>query len=233
MTATLTLTAPLDGWCMPLADTPDPVFSAEMLGTGLAIDPTSAQVLAPFAGEIVAAPASGHAVSLRSAAGVEVLIHIGIDTVALAGRGFERHVSTGQRVSAGERLITIDLDQVAMRARSLVTPIVLTDLAGHAISFRHGTGSVRAGDVLLTLTPNGDADLITAAHSAVAAKSGAAVQRQARLQISLAHGLHARPAALIAQSLKGIEAEVELSVGSRRANARSVVAMMSLGVKRG
>ena len=227
MTATLTLMAPLDGWCMPLAATPDPVFSAGMMGDGIALDPTCGELVAPFAGEVVAVPASAHAVSLRSAAGIEVLIHVGIDTVALHGRGFKPHVAAGQKVAVGERLLSVDLDLVARNAPSLVTPIAITNLAGHAIRFRREPAAVRAGDVLLTLVADS-----ASAHCAVASAAGGA-RREARLTIALAHGLHARPAALIAQSLKGLEAEVEFVVGERRANARSVVSIMALGLRQG
>jgi phosphoenolpyruvate-protein phosphotransferase len=229
MTATLTLRAPLEGWCMPLAATPDPVFSAGMMGDGIALDPTGGELVAPFAGEVVAMPASGHAVSLRSTAGIEVLIHVGIDTVALDGRGFTPHVAAGQKVAVGESLLSVDLDLVARNAPSLVTPIVITNLASHTIQFRHEPGAVRAGDVLLTLAADG-----ASGYSAVAAVAAAGgKRREACLTIALAHGLHARPAALIAQSLKGLAAEVELVVGERRANARSVVSIMALGLRQG
>jgi len=227
MTATLTLRAPLEGWCMPLAATPDPVFSAGMMGDGIALDPTCGELVAPFAGEVVAVPASGHAVSLRSTAGIEVLIHVGIDTVALGGRGFTPHVVAGQTVAVGELLLSVDLDLVARNAPSLVTPIVITNLAGHTIQFRHEPGAVRPGEVLLTLTADG-----ASANSALAVAAGGE-RREARLSIALAHGLHARPAALIAQSLKGLAAEVELVAGVRRANARSVVSIMALGLRQG
>jgi multiphosphoryl transfer protein len=227
MTATLTLRAPLEGWCMPLAATPDPVFSAGMMGDGIALDPTCGELVAPFDGEVVAVPASGHAVSLRSTAGIEVLIHVGIDTVALNGRGFTPHVAAGQKVAVGEPLMSVDLDLVARNAPSLVTPIVITNLAGHTIQFRHEPAAVRAGDVLLTLAADG-----ASAYSALAAAAGGE-RREARLTIALAHGLHARPAALIAQSLKGLAAEVELVAGQRRANARSVVSIMALGLRQG
>src|SRR5271163_3397923 len=91
----LQILAPFDGWCGALDDVPDPVFAGRMLGDGLAIDPTSAVVLAPCAGEIVTLPASAHAVSIRTAQGIDVLIHIGIDTVELGGRGFDACVQPG------------------------------------------------------------------------------------------------------------------------------------------
>src|SRR6185437_6196360 len=88
----LVLVAPLAGWSTPLAEAPDPVFSGRMLGDGLAIDPTGFTLHAPCDGEIVALPESRHAVTLRTAFGADILMHIGIDTVGLGGEGFEAHV---------------------------------------------------------------------------------------------------------------------------------------------
>ena len=85
----LTLLAPLDGWCAPLSEVPDPVFSGLMLGDGIAIDPVSGVVKAPCDGEVTTVAVGGHAVGMRSGGGVEILIHVGIDTVHLEGRGFE------------------------------------------------------------------------------------------------------------------------------------------------
>ena len=113
--------APFDGWCDALDAVPDPVFAGRMLGDGLAIDPTQGIVRAPCAGEIITLPASAHAVSIRAAPGIDVLIHVGIDTVALAGRGFEARVRPGAIVRAGDELIRFDLDIVARGAKSLMT----------------------------------------------------------------------------------------------------------------
>jgi len=164
VTAPLILHAPLDGWCDALATTPDEVFAAGMMGEGLAIDPTSATLLAPCAGEIVSIPASRHAVSLRTACGVEILIHIGIDTVGLGGAGFTALVVPGAQVVTGEKLIAFDLDRIARGAKSLVTPIVVTAAAGRPIAARHAAGPIRAGEMLLSLGPA----LAAAAASATA-----------------------------------------------------------------
>src|ERR1700678_242098 len=77
----LQILAPFDGWCSSLDEVPDPVFAGRMLGDGLAIDPTGAILIAPCAGEIITLPASAHAVSIRAARGIDVLVQIGIDTV--------------------------------------------------------------------------------------------------------------------------------------------------------
>src|SRR5580700_10282202 len=118
----LSILAPFDGWCSSLDEVPDAVFAGRMLGDGLAIDPTSGILTAPCAGEIITLPASAHAVSIRTPQGIELLIHIGIDTVHLAGRGFEARVRPGTHVRAGDELILFDLDVVARGAKSLMTP---------------------------------------------------------------------------------------------------------------
>ena len=139
--------APFDGWCAPLDEVPDEVFAGRMLGDGLAIDPTSGVVLAPCDGEIATLPESAHAVSIRSPDGLEVLIHIGIDTVRLGGKGFDARVKPGARVQRGEELIRLDLDLVARGAKSLMTPIVITS-DGAVMSNRRAPGPVRAGELL-------------------------------------------------------------------------------------
>src|SRR5258708_39053168 len=113
----LQMLAPLDGWCSALAEVPDQVFAGRMLGDGLAIDPTSGILIAPCAGEIITLPASAHAVSIRTAHGIDVLIHVGIDTVQLGGRGFEARVRPGAGVRAGDEFIRFALDVVARGAK--------------------------------------------------------------------------------------------------------------------
>src|SRR6187397_1385615 len=85
----LVVQSPLEGWAMPLTEVPDEVFAAAMAGDGVAIDPTGDTVCAPFDGEVVPVGTARHAVTVRSASGVEILVHVGIDTVALGGAGFE------------------------------------------------------------------------------------------------------------------------------------------------
>src|SRR5688500_11092522 len=123
----LALSSPLSGWAMPLEEVPDAVFAQRMLGDGLAIDPTSGILHAPCAGELISVAPTGHAVTLRADIGAELLMHVGIDTVALKGEGFEAQVEAGRRVEAGAPLIRFDLDVVARRAPSLVTPVLVTN----------------------------------------------------------------------------------------------------------
>jgi multiphosphoryl transfer protein len=229
--STLKIMAPLTGWCTNLDEVPDQVFAGRMLGDGLAIDPTIGIIIAPCAGEIITLPASGHAVSIRTSHGIDVLIHIGIDTVELRGRGFEPRVQPGARVSAGDELIRFDLDIVARSAKSLMTPIVIATLEGVSISQRRAPGPVMAGDVLFEiglLPMNGRA--LPPSPIALAEADNASRQT---FTTSLRQGLHARPAAILANRAKAFTAKVFLNAHGRSANARSVVAIMALGVRHG
>ncbi|HMH29787.1 MAG TPA: phosphoenolpyruvate--protein phosphotransferase [Steroidobacteraceae bacterium] len=231
----LKIIAPFDGWCAPLDEVPDPVFAGRLLGDGLAIDPTSGIVTAPCDGEIITLPPSGHAVSIRSLHDVDVLIHIGIDTVHLGGRGFDARVKPGARVRAGDELIRFDLDVVARGAKSLMTPIVVTS-EGAIFQNRRGAGVVRAGELLFEVSI--DASRLSTPQPLpieLPRPLDANVQGSAQqtVIISLRQGLHARPAALLARRAKSFGAQISLEAHGRVADARSVVAIMALGVRHG
>jgi phosphocarrier protein FPr/phosphocarrier protein len=245
--STQQILAPFDGWCSVLDEVPDPVFSGRMLGDGLAIDPTSGILAAPCAGEIITLPASAHAVSIRTAQGVDVLIHVGIDTVQLGGHGFEARVRPGAIVRAGDELIRFDLDVVARGAKSLMTPIVVTSMDGLSLRRCRAPGLVSAGDLLFEITGTAPgtvvsgiaaartATLMNCATSAPSRADTPANQPSAgqTLVVTLRQGLHARPAALLAQRAKTFGAQTTLRAHGRSANARSVVAIMALGVRHG
>lgn len=206
------LVAPIDGWASALDEVPDAVFSGKLMGDGLAIDPTGATLRAPCDGEVVLLHAARHAVTLRAANGAEILLHVGVDTVALGGDGFEAHVSQGQRVRAGDPLLTFDLDGLATRVKSLITPVIV--LEGFEISRREQQRAVKAGDFLMELRAPGQ-------------------EIRRTLRVPFEHGIHARPAAQLAAALRGLSAEVSALANGRKANARSAVAWMELGAQRG
>jgi phosphoenolpyruvate-protein phosphotransferase len=228
--STLKIMAPLTGWCARLDEVPDQVFAGRMLGDGLAIDPTTGIVVAPCSGQVVTLPASGHAVSIRTAQGIDVLIHIGIDTVELHGRGFEPRVQPGAMVRAGDELIRFDLDVVARGAKSLMTPIVIAPVDGVTISQRRAAGPVAAGELLFEVGALPEhADSLSRSPAPTAAQP----MFSETVSISLRQGLHARPAALLANRARLFAAQVSLDAHGRSANARSVVAIMALGVRHG
>ncbi|EOB3584486.1 beta-glucoside-specific PTS transporter subunit IIABC [Vibrio vulnificus] len=120
--------SPMNGKVIPLSEVTDEVFASEALGPGLAIEPTEGKVVAPFDGIVVSIFPTNHAVCLESDNGMELLIHVGIDTVSLGGQHFEGHVVEGQRVIAGQTLITCDLDAIKAHNLSTQTPIIITNL---------------------------------------------------------------------------------------------------------
>src|SRR5512144_2885431 len=123
----ISLKAPLTGVLMPIEQVPDPVFAQKMVGEGVSIDPLSDHLLAPCDGEIIHLHPSAHAVTIRTAGDLEVLLHIGLDTVKMRGEGFSPKVKVGDQVRAGDELIAFDLDKVATTAKSLLTQLVITN----------------------------------------------------------------------------------------------------------
>jgi multiphosphoryl transfer protein len=223
------LVAPLAGWSTPLDEVPDAVFAGRMLGDGLAIDPTDSTLYAPCAGELIAVPESKHAITLRTPAGAEILLHVGIDTVSLGGEGFKLHVRQGQRVCTGEPLLSFDMDLLARRAKSLLTPIIVLEGGAFTVGRRNQDREVKVGDVLVELMP-------IAAAGPAAAPGGAGLPPAVvsrRVLVALEHGIHARPAALLAGALKGFTADVTLIAHGRQASARSTTSLMTLGVRKG
>ena len=222
----LVLRAPLAGWCLPLEGVPDPVFAQRMAGDGLAIDPIEGELRAPCDGEIVLMKNAKHAVTLR-AGGVDILMHVGIDTVELGGLGFELLAAQGQRVRTGDALLRFDLDLLARRAKSLVSPIVIA--SGGTIARRAAAGTLAAGDFFMEVTTAAvQTEASTAAPAAASAREETGVY-----VVPFDHGLHARPAAQLAAALRPFAAEVTLVARGRSANARSTVALMALGVRCG
>lgn len=123
----LKVTSPLTGKKVALEDVPDPVFSQKMMGEGVAVDPEDGLVVSPVEGKVVQVFPTKHAVGLETKSGAEVLIHIGLETVAMEGEGFEAFVAQGDKVSVGDKLISFDLDLIKEKAKSTVTPIIITN----------------------------------------------------------------------------------------------------------
>ncbi len=124
--------APVSGTIVPLAEVKDKVFASGALGNGVGIVPDNGRFYAPFAGTVVTAFPTGHAFGIKSADGVEVLIHIGIDTVQLEGKGFTPAVTQGQSVEAGDLLATVDLEAVKAAGYDTTTVMVVTNTAQFA-----------------------------------------------------------------------------------------------------
>ena len=217
----IVLLAPFAGWLMPLEEVPDPVFAERMMGEGLAVDPLDGVLKAPADGTVISIPDTAHAATLRLENGAELLIHVGLETVALAGAGFRALVSAGDVVKAGTSLIEIDLAQVGKNARSLVTPIVVAN-EGFDLSLKPTSRRVDAGE-----------EIGSVRGAAIASDGQDGETHERTVRVDAAHGLHARPAARIAALLKQRGAEISVVRHGKEANARSTVALMALGIKQG
>lgn len=145
------LLSPLTGEVVPLDSVDDAVFSAGILGQGAAVQPTDGAVRAPLGGTVTALMDSKHAVGIRGDNGVEVLVHVGLDTVQLEGAPFTAHVSIGDRVDAGQLLVTADLDAIRAAGYDTITPVVVVNSDDYTVTVDQ-TGAVQAGEPLVSVT---------------------------------------------------------------------------------
>ncbi|MFA2841426.1 PTS glucose transporter subunit IIA [Bacillus paranthracis] len=148
-----TIVAPLTGAVKNIEEVPDPVFAGRMMGDGVAIDPTEGVVVSPVDGEIVQLFHTKHAIGIKVKNGTEILIHVGLETVKMEGEGFEAHVSEGQAVKAGDKLISFDLELIREKAKSTITPIVITNTdAAESIKTTVGVTATKGSTEVMKVT---------------------------------------------------------------------------------
>lgn len=146
-----TVLAPVAGQVIALDDVSDKVFASRTLGEGVGIVPTESRIVSPVAGKLVTVAKTGHAFGIRTDDGVEVLVHIGIDTVQMKGEGFEVAVAKGERVSAGDLLATVDLDVVRQAGYDTVTVVTITNTKAMAEVNPIIEGDVSVGDPVISV----------------------------------------------------------------------------------
>ena len=145
------LVAPINGQVVPLSDVKDEVFSSGSMGKGIAIEPQEGKVCSPLDGEVVMVFPTGHAIGLKSTNGAEVMIHIGMDTVELEGKGFTTLVKKGQAVKKGDPLIKFDMEAIKKAGFKLTTPIVVTNSNEYQEITAIADGTITIGTALLDL----------------------------------------------------------------------------------
>ena len=145
------LVSPLAGDVIPLSEVDDAVFSAGILGEGIAIRPTNGEVRAPISGVVTALLDSKHAVGIRGDDGVEVLVHVGLDTVQLEGAPFTAHIALNDRVEAGQLLVTADLAAITAAGYDTTTPVLVVNSADYTVEIT-APSTVKAGDTIVSLT---------------------------------------------------------------------------------
>jgi len=226
----LDLYAPLDGTTIDLKTIPDEVFAKEMVGKGVSIAPTSSVLKAPCAGEVINIHSANHALSLRTEDGIDVLMHIGLDTVNLKGKGFHLKTFPGAKVKIGDELIAFDFSFLEKNAKSMLTEIVVSssdkDLGVTPVIGKKVTVGT---DVILT---------ITALKKDKQQPEKSALDTDEELtswhiKVTDPTGFHARPAAVLASEAKKFSAAVKIVKNGKVADAKSVTAIMGLDIKCG
>lgn len=224
------LLAPLSGVMLPLERVPDPVFARKMVGEGIAIMPSGNILLAPCDGVVTQLHAASHALTLTTADGLQVFLHIGIETVGLNGRGFSAKVAPGDAVRTGDALIEFDLPYLARSVPSTASMMIIAN--GEMVErCLPASGAVEAGispalELLCRQAPE-NAPPIAAAGNA----------QSSPIPVHNPSGLHARPAAVLAGRAKRFASEIFLFKGEdtpgRGANAKSLTSIMTLDVRHG
>ncbi len=144
----VSLYAPIEGIIKYIEEVPDTLFAGKMVGDGIAIEPTGGVVVAPCDGKIVQISSTNHAVGIEADFGLEILIHVGIDTVELKGDGFRRVAKVDTKVKKGDVLLEIDLEKIKSLEKHTITPVIITNMEKADIIFS-AKGDVKAGQTLV------------------------------------------------------------------------------------
>ena len=143
--------APMSGQVVPLEQVPDAVFSQKLMGDGIAIQPVDGKIYAPVSGSIITVAETLHAYGIRTEDGLEILIHVGLDSVTLKGEGFRCHVKEGDTVTAGQQIAEVDLEVLRKNDIPTITPVILCN-GVEGTTLRKADGKVKGGkDFLMTL----------------------------------------------------------------------------------
>jgi glucose PTS system EIICBA or EIICB component len=144
--------SPMKGNAASLKAVGDVVFSSGMLGNGIAIEPGKGRAVAPVAGTISMVFETRHAIGITSDNGVEILIHIGLDTVQLNGKYYTTHVNTGDHVNVGDLLVEFDMESIQMEGYPVITPIIITNTNDYKLVKPLRIGEVKEKDELIKIS---------------------------------------------------------------------------------
>jgi len=224
--STLNLVAPMHGILIPIEKVPDPVFAEKMVGDGVSIDPLDGVLRAPCDGIVSHIHASAHAVTIKAINDVEIILHIGLDTVLLKGEGFTPVAKIGDHVKAGDELIHFDMKYIASHAPSLLTQIIISTMELVTSITPSSPDVVQLGDPIASI------ELAPISTIKPQETGGNKVSTQP-IPLVNATGLHARPAAVLSKLAKSFDSHIELTLGDLTANAKSVTSIMKLNTAHG
>ncbi|MDR0484964.1 MAG: phosphoenolpyruvate--protein phosphotransferase [Alphaproteobacteria bacterium] len=243
--------SPIAGQIIQIEQVADPVFAEKMLGDGIAVRPqlTKGFVVAPCDGEIKTLHSSKHAVSILSNEGYELLIHTGIDTVSLEGKGFESFITIGQKVKKGDKLLGVDFDFISKNAPAYDVIMLITNATDKTTLVKNTNQNISDGEEIFTISSqdsqgSSKGGFFSKLFGSKGEKESPAVEAKPApqevkssevssdlLTIINPTGVHARPASRILQMANKYSSQVELVAGEKKANAKSVVAILGLGLK--
>jgi len=153
------IVSPVTGTVIDLADVPDPVFSSKAVGDGLGVEPVDdGAIVSPVDATVTMVAGTGHAIGFKAESGLEVLLHLGVDTVELEGAPFDLNVRVGDTVKAGQTLGTMDLEAVRAAGKATTAIVVLTNTMTHLADLTVTTGKTEAGTAIATATLKGEDD---------------------------------------------------------------------------
>ena len=144
--------SPCNGQIVPLTEVPDPVFSEKVLGDGFAVIPAEGKIYAPTDGEVTMVFDTLHAIGLTSSQGTELLIHIGLDTVTLAGEPFTAYITAGDKVKKGDLLMEVDLDKIKTAGLNCITPVLINNTDAYDKISLQKEGDISLDEVVLKLS---------------------------------------------------------------------------------
>ncbi|WP_119342610.1 phosphoenolpyruvate--protein phosphotransferase [Facilibium subflavum] len=223
----LTLYSPVKGYIVALEQVPDPVFAEKMVGDGFAIEPLDNILYAPVKGKVKTIAKTKHAITIHTEEGYDVLVHLGLETVSLDGQGIEVLVKEGQEVVLDTPILSFDVDFVSSSVKSLITPVIISEYHGDSLkTLTKGIVDKSLPVLKLALEKN-----LPEPVSKNDAMNTADIFVTRRVKINNKNGLHARPAAVLSNAVKKLDAKVTLYKGDQAATLASPVAIMGLGIE--
>lgn len=222
----LKIFAPVSGKTVAIESVPDTVFSEKTVGDGLAIAPVSSVLCAPVDGVVTQIHSARHALSVQTPSGISILMHIGLDTVMLKGDGFDVKTAVGQRVKKGDPLIAFDRAVIERAGKNSLVVLILTDMERVSAMTVNENQDVEVGRDVVVAAEIGNAAVLLPAGGGVGARSW-------EIEIKNPSGIHARPAAVLANAAKAFSCAVEIVSNGKAANAKSVVAVMGADFRKG
>ncbi len=218
------LYAPISGKVVPVEAIPDPVFSSKMMGDGIGIDPSEGLVVSPVAGVVTTVAKTKHAISITSKEGVEILIHVGVETVALKGEGFSTLVAEGDSVSVGTPLLEFDsMDLIMGGATSLISAVLITNSDKWTIQEFLKESQVTAGETPLYRVEKTGGTVETENY-----EEGELYEKE--VMVRNPHGLHARPAARLAEAANSFSSKITVHYKEKSGNVKSTVSLMGVDI---